>query len=322
MKKILKIATYISIFVIVTVVTSLIGAYFYFASSLPSYNGQVHLVGVANKVTITRDKNALPHIIAQTKQDAYFAVGYVHAQDRLWQMQMHRHIAKGQLSELVGKDGLQTDKFLRTLGMFEAAKKSYSGLSQATKLKLEAYSKGVNAYLAEDHVLPIEFALLQLDKPVPWQPIDSVAWMKVMAWDLNGTWRKELDRLKLSASLTPTRIAQLHPPYPGDKAFIPPNPEQLYGFKLNQLAANTARKLQKNVLLTQIIDNQTIEGIGSNNWVIAGSKTKSGKPILANDPHLALTAPALWYHVHIKSTDGLNAIGSTMPGCAFYHSWP
>ena len=317
-KRAFKYLGYLVGFLCVILIVAAISIYAYFTNGLPSYNGQVQLAGLKDKVTITRDQHALPHIIAQTSDDAYFAIGYAHAQDRLFQMQLHRHIAMGRLSELIGQQGLETDKFLRTLGMYQAAEASYHLLSQQTKTQLEAYSAGINAYLAEDHILPVEFAILQLDKPQPWQPLHSAAWMKIMAWDLNNTWRKELDRLVMSANFTPQQIAEYHHAYPGDKAFIPPKPIDIYGFELNAPSPLQTSALSRQIKISAIIDHQTTEGIGSNNWVLAGSLSQTGKPLLANDPHLGLTAPALWYHAHLKATDGsLNAIGATMPGVPY-----
>ncbi|PCI87762.1 MAG: acyl-homoserine-lactone acylase [Hyphomicrobiales bacterium] len=318
MKTAFKYLSYLVGFFMVILLIAALSIYVYFTNGLPLYDGQVQLAGSKHKITITRDQYALPHIIAQTTNDAYFAIGYAHAQDRLFQMQLHRHIAMGRLSELVGQKGLETDKFLRTLGMFQAAQSSYKLLSSQTKAELDAYSAGVNAYLAEDNILPVEFAILQLDKPAPWQPIHSVAWMKIMAWDLNNTWRKELDRLIMSATFTPQQIAEYHHPYPGDKPFIPPKPIDIYGFELNSPNPMQTSALSRRISISPIIDQQTAQGIGSNNWVLAGNLSQSGKPLLANDPHLGLTAPALWYHAHLKAEDdSLNAIGATMPGVPY-----
>ncbi|NRA86923.1 MAG: penicillin acylase family protein [Rhizobiales bacterium] len=318
MKRFLKLLAYAASGIIILLLVLGVGGYFYFKSGLAKYQGTVQIAGIRNKVSITRDKNALPHIKAQTIQDAYFAMGYVHAQDRLWQMQLHRHIAMGRLSELVGKNGLETDKFLRNLGMLQAAKNSYHLLRQETKSQLEAYSSGVNAYLAEDNVLPIEFAILGLDKPKNWRPIESVAWMKIMAWDLNGTWNKELDRLIMSATFSANQIADFHPAYPGDEPFITPDPQALFGIKLKPVSEMQITEAETNLKLSNIITNQTIDGIGSNNWVLSGALSETSMPLLANDPHLQLTAPALWYHVHLKAQDGsINAIGATMPGVPY-----
>ncbi len=313
MKRLLKYLGYLTGTLIVALFALIIGGYLYFKNGLPNYSGEVQLTGIKSPITITRDKNALPHIIAQNINDAYFAIGYTHAQDRLWQMQMQRHIAMGKLSELVGKSGIPTDKFLRTLGTFKAAQASYPLLTQQTKTQLESYAAGVNAYLAEDNILPIEFTILQLDKPKPWRAIESAAWLKIMAWDLNSTWRKELGKLMLSPNFTPQQIADLYPPYPGDKPFLPPKISDIYDFGTSPKAS-----LPTEIKISTILDNQATEGIGSNNWVLSGNLSQSGKPLLANDPHLALTAPALWYHAQIKAKDGsINAIGATMPGVPY-----
>lgn len=318
MKTLFKYFGYLVSFLIVAVLFIGVAGYFYFKSGLPEYQGQVTTTWLKSKVTITRDEYALPHIVAETSENAYFAIGYAHAQDRLWQMNLHRHIAMGRLSELVGEQGLNTDRFLRMLGVYQAAESSYDLLSDQVKTQLDAYSAGVNAFIAEDHILPIEFTILGLGTPEAWQPMHSVAWMKIMAWDLNSTWRKELDRLVMSANFTPAQIAQYHAAYPGDDVFTPPNPEELYGFKFGTNMSENAKRPHAEVKISELIDSQTTQGIGSNNWVLSGKLSQTGKPLLANDPHLALTAPALWYHAHLKATDGsLNVIGATMPGVPY-----
>ena len=285
---------------VVLLLAGLGGAYGYLRLSLPDLEGRASLPGLAAPVDVLRDAYGIPHIYAASADDAIFALGFVHAQDRLWQMEMNRRIGAGRLSEVVGPPGLETDRFLRTLGVRRAAEATVAKLDAATSRLLERYSAGVNAFLGTDPVLPPEFLLTGI-RPEPWTPVDSLAWVKMMAWDLGGNWRTELLRLRLAKTLPMERIREFLPPYPGDAAPRIADLRELYG-GLEEAAVRLAA-------LAPIAD----EGIGSNNWVVSGAHTASGKPLLANDPHLGLSAPAVWYFAHLNAP-GLNAIGATLPG--------
>lgn len=275
------------------------GAYFYLRQSLPKTEGDIRLAGLGAAVEVLRDRYGIPHIFAATAEDAIFALGFVHAQDRLWQMEMSRRVAAGRLAEVVGAGGLETDRFLRTLGVRRAAQANLRALDGETVRMLEAYAAGVNAFLASDPVLPPEFWLAGV-RPEPWSPVDSVAWIKMMAWDLGGNWRDELLRMRLAKSLPLARIHEFLPPYPGEAVPAIADLKELYS-SMERDAVRLARFAHDG------------EGLGSNNWVVSGARTESGKPLLANDPHLGLTAPPVWYFAHI-SAPGLNVIGSTLPG--------
>lgn len=193
----------------------LAGAYLYLRQSLPKTAGEIHLAGIVAPVEVLRDRYGIPHIFAGSLEDASFALGYVHAQDRLWQMEMSRRIAAGRLSEIVGAGGLETDRFLRTLGVRRTSEANLRSLDAETRKLLDAYAAGVNAFLASGPVLPPEFWLTGA-QPEPWTPVDSVAWVKMMAWDLGGNWSSELLRMRLSKTLPLARIHELLPPYPGE----------------------------------------------------------------------------------------------------------
>ena len=246
-----------------------------------------------------RDRYGIPHIFAASNEDAFFALGYVHAQDRLWQMEMGRRIAAGRVSEIVGPAGLETDRFLRTLGVRRAAEANLRALDAETRKLLEAYAAGVNAFLASGPVLPPEFWLTGA-RPEPWTPLDSMAWGKMMAWDLGGNWRSELLRMRLAKTLPLARIHEFLPPYPGEQAPVIADLKELYG-TMERDAIRLAKFAPDN------------DGLGSNNWVVSGERSTSGKPLLANDPHLGLTAPPVWYFAHL-SAPGINVIGATLPG--------
>jgi penicillin G amidase len=274
--------------------------WFYFRRSLPQVNGTVHAAGLDGSAEITRDGHGIPYIYASTDHDAFFALGYVHAQDRLWQMEMQRRIAAGRLAEVLGKDALKTDQFLRTLGPYRAAQAALPALSAHSLATLKAYADGVNAYLAEGHPLPPEFAILGF-KPQPWQPLDSLVWAKMMAWDLGGAYDTDISRQELATALGPERAAQLLPGYPADAPSI--------------LAAGSNGQLQDLWATRQNLRQLGLgdEHAGSNDWVVAGSRTASGKPLLANDPHLRAQIPSVWYLAGLHG-DNINAVGATFPG--------
>jgi penicillin amidase len=275
------------------------GAYFYLRQSLPKTDGEIRLAGLGGAVEVLRDRYGIPHIFATSLQDASFALGFVHAQDRLWQMEMSRRVAAGRLAEVVGAGGLETDRFLRTLGVRRAAQANLRTLDGETVRMLEAYAAGVNAFLASDPVLPPEFWLTGV-RPEPWSPVDSIGWIKMMAWDLGGNWRDELLRMRLAKTLPLARIHEFLPPYPGEAVPVIADLKELYS-SMERDAVRLARFAPDS------------EGLGSNNWVVSGARTESGKPLLANDPHLGLSAPPVWYFAHISAPD-MNVIGSTLPG--------
>mgnify|MGYP001612536259 FL=1 len=291
------------------IVLAAAGAYLTLRQSLPKTSGEIRLAGLTAPVEVLRDRYGIPHIFAASLDDASFALGYVHAQDRLWQMEMNRRIAAGRVAELVGAGALETDRFLRTLGVRRAAEANLRLLDADTRRLLDAYAAGVNAFLASAPVLPIEFWLTGA-RPEPWSPADSVGWVKMMAWDLGHNWREELLRMRLSKSLPLARIQQFVAPYPGEPPPEIADLKELYG-TLERDAVQLARFAPpKSGSEPDFPDN---EGLGSNNWVVSGARSASGKPLLANDPHLGLTAPAVWYFAQL-SVPGLNVIGATLPG--------
>jgi penicillin amidase len=277
---------------------ALAGAYLYLRQSLPQAQGELELTGLSAPVEVLRDGQGIPHIYASTIEDAQFALGFVHAQDRLWQMEMDRRIAAGRLAEILGPAALEVDRLFRTLGVHRVAAENFSRYDEGSRRLLEAYSRGVNAFLATRPVLPPEFWILGV-RPEPWTPVDSIAWLKMMAWDLGGNWRSELLRLSLAQRLPLAAMREFLPPYPGDAPLPLPDLKRLYG------------PLEREPI--QVSALQTAEGIGSNSWVVSGARTTSGKPLLANDPHLGLTAPSVWYLAHLHAP-GLEVIGGTLPG--------
>ncbi len=300
----MKLALRIIAGVVVLLVLVAAGGYLWMRTSLPKVRGSVEVQGLHQSVDIVRDANDVPHIYAKDKADAVFALGYVHAQDRLWQMDFQRRVGAGRLSEVLGAATLKTDEFLRTLGVYRAAQQALTHLDPETRGLLDDYVAGINAYIA-DHkgAWPPEYVVLGV-KPEPFTAADVIAWAKMMSWDLSGNWDTELLRARLIAKLKPADaqklIATLWPGYPADGPIVLPDFRALY----RQLPLNA---------LASASPAPSPPGLGSNDWVVSGEHTASGKPLLANDPHLELDAPSLWYLAQI-SAPGLNVIGGTLPG--------
>lgn len=292
-------------FAALVVVTIAFGffAWHHLNQSLPVLSGTVKAAGLSAPLEIARDREGVPHILAASAADGYFGLGYAHAQDRLWQMDFQRRVAHGRLSEFLGERSFDTDRLMRTLGFNRLSERIVAKLDPQTRGALESYAAGVNAYLAQDPVLPPEFHFFNIGCE-PWKPADSIGWLLVMAWDLSGNWRTELARMRFAAKLGSTRTNELMPPYPGDAAISIPDHAALFASLEPQAKALLA------------LSPGSEQAVGSNSWVLAGPRTQSGKPLLANDPHLGLQAPALWYLAHVSTPEG-NVVGGTLPGVPF-----
>ncbi len=253
-------------------------------------------------VAVYRDAYAVPHIFAETPTDASFALGYVHAQDRLWQMESMRRLGAGRLSEVLGPVTLGIDRFMRTLGFARLADTQYEASSAAVRAMLDAYARGVNRW-REAHIgaLPPEFLAIGLT-PEPWRPADSLLWLRTMALRLAQNRNEELLREGLSRVLPPDLLADLWPPAPpGDPLTVPGAPTPDGAAERDRDRGGGGAEL----------------GGASNIWVVGGTWTKSGKPLLANDPHLRLGAPGPWYLARIATPAGTLA-GATAPGFPFF----
>ncbi|MEJ3405899.1 penicillin acylase family protein [Rathayibacter sp. YIM 133350] len=281
----------------------------------PTLSGRLDIPGLHHDVTVYRDRAGIPQIVADNAADLFMAQGYVHAQDRFWEMDFRRHTTAGRLSELFGASQVGTDTFLRTLGWRAVAEKEVALLDPTTLGYYEAYADGVNAYLAKHSGadLSLEYAILGIQNPdyhpEKWTPVDSVAWMKAMAWDLRSNLGDEIDRALLATQLTPEQVAQLHPAYPygahptitgGESA-----PAALSVTPLTDAATQPAytaslRQLRESLdALPELIGTAGAD-IGSNSWVVSGSLTDTGKPLLANDPHLGASVPSVWYQSGLR----------------------
>ncbi|HWH42252.1 MAG TPA: penicillin acylase family protein, partial [Usitatibacter sp.] len=195
--------------------------------SLPQIDGEASVRGLAAPVDVLRDAEGVPHLLAQSENDGWFAMGYVHAQDRLWQMEFQRRVAQGRLAEFLGERAFETDRLMRTLGFARLAGRVIERLDPATRASLEAYCAGINAFLAADPVLPVEFQVFRM-RPEPWKPADVMGWLFVMGWDLSSNWRLELTRLRFAAKIGGERTNEIVPPYPGDKPRPLPDFKALY----------------------------------------------------------------------------------------------
>ncbi|MFF7139199.1 MULTISPECIES: penicillin acylase family protein [unclassified Streptomyces] len=326
-------------------------------ASFPQTKGSIELEGLSGPVDVKRDGYGIPQIYASTDADLFMAQGYVQAQDRFYEMDVRRHMTSGRLSEMFGKGQVEDDEFLRTLGWDRVAKKEYdTKLSASTKKYLQAYAKGVNAYLQgrSGKDISLEYAALGFEndyKPEKWTPVDSLAWLKAMAWDLRGNMQDEIDRALMTSRLGPKQIADLYPDYPysrnqaivqeGQYNELTQTFEQNGSSEDNGLSgtgtstsgsgtstggtgtstsgsgtstsgtatgtsasASTASALQSQLSgLYNVLDDVPTavgvngQGIGSNSWVVAGSHTITGKPLLANDPHLSASLPSVWYQM-------------------------
>jgi len=300
--------------------------------SFPQTDGEVQLPGLTAAVDIYRDAYGVPHIYAQNQHDLFFAQGYVHAQDRFWQMDFWRHVGAGALSEMFGEGQVDSDIFLRTLGWRRIVEQEWAQMAPETRAIFEAYSAGVNAYLA-DHsgaALSLEYVVLALltpdYSPAPWTPLDSLTWTKAMAWDLRGNMGEEIARAILSKTLTPEQLADLYPPYDYERQpVIVPHP-QLEGVSggtggtaIPQNALPLLGRLTTQAAALDALIGPSGAGIGSNSWVVSGDRTVTGYPLLANDPHLSIQMPSIWYeiglHCQEKSADcPLDVVGFSFAG--------
>ena len=281
------------------IILILSGVGYWLSTSLPETSGTIALPGLKEPIEIIRDKDSIPHIFASSEEDAAFALGFVHAQDRLWQMEEMRRAGAGRLAELFGRAALPLDRFTRTVGLEPLAEAALANLDPELRRKLDAYAAGVNAFLAHHRgAWPLEFVLLGT-APAPWRPVDSLLWGELMAVQLSGHWRSELLRARLLTRLSPAEVEQLWPPYPaGGPTTLAFDAELYRGLSLGRLAE-----------LATALDGRG----ASNTWVVDGAHSVTGKPILANDPHLGFTLPNLWYLARIE-TPGLRVAGATVPG--------
>lgn len=322
-------------------------AWWFVYRPLPQIDGTTALPGLQNEVTVERDQWGVPHIRAASLDDLVEAQGYVMAQDRLWQMDLLRRVARGQLSEILGPATLKIDKDFRTLGFGRAAERDFTLLDAEPRRLIEAYARGVNKFIEQHQKnLPLEFSLLRY-KPQPWQPSDTLAISGYMYRTLTDTWERELNRAKVVELADAERSKDLFSQEAAMDHFVVGDPNALNDgsqrsaadaddedddddmepdtvLKASQRGANGIAAPEKApdlaaALLPSIQGfleqsrSEIRQSLGSNNWVVSGAHTATGKPLLANDTHLELTIPSIWYELHLTAP-GLNVKGFTLPG--------
>ncbi|HET7475368.1 MAG TPA: penicillin acylase family protein [Dermatophilaceae bacterium] len=311
--------------------------------SFPQTQGELSLPGLTSRVSVVRDAQGVPHITADNSDDLFKAQGFVAAQDRFFQMDLRRHVAAGRLSELVGSSAVATDTVVRTLGWRQVAEQELPTLSSATRTYLQAYADGVNAYIDQAGSAPamaLEYAVLGRQLPLaevePWTPLDSLTWLKAIAWDLRSDYSNELTRARLSGTVTEKRIGQLFPPYPtqqhapvlsqrdwqptGAVASGPGSPRAAASplpAALTTTAAHAAyRRVDQAMQALPDLLGQG-DGVGSNSWVVSGARSSTGKPLLANDPHLGVSIPGIWYQTALHCRTVSDACPFDVTGFSF-----
>lgn len=326
---------------IVVVVIALVagaGGAYYFKSylprtvapkSFPQIDGEIKMDGLDGPVDVYRDRMGIPHIYASTSRDLFFAQGYVHAQERFWQMDAWRHIGSGTLSEMFGAGQVETDSFLRALGWKQVAEKEYEQLSPDAKAIADAYADGVNAYLNEHDgdAVSLEYAIVKLLSPdykiQPWTPVNSLTWGKAMAWDLGGNMDDEIERAILLKTLTPEQLAELFPAYPEDYPVIVPKiGEQASAGSDSPSAVGYSPAVDFQSIMDNFARVDAVLGprgsaIGSNSWAVSGQLTTTGKPLLANDMHLGIQMPSIWFQNSLHCMPKSDACPFEVTGFSF-----
>ncbi len=311
-------SAYVAGLVVLALVAALVTGVVVARRPLPQVDGRLTVPGLNSKVEVVRDAQGIPQVYADNSDDLFFAQGFVQAQDRFFEMDFRRHVTAGRLSELLGESTVATDMYIRTMGWRRVAEQEYDLLAPDTRDYLEAYSNGVNAYLNRRPAtkLSLEYTVLGLTgldyAPEKWTPVDSLAWLKAMAWDLRGNMDDEIDRARLSVNRTPRQINELYPRYPYDRnapivaGYDTPRPRPAPGPALDRAAMHALDAVKRGVdAIPDLMGRGS--GIGSNSWVVSGDHTESGKPLLANDPHLSASIPGIWYqmglHCRVVSDD-------------------
>lgn len=303
--------------VVVIILVGLVFVRFSVRRAFPQVDGTLQVSGLTSEVEVIRDALGVPHIYADTVEDLFIAQGFVHAQDRFYQMDTWRHISSGRLSEMFGSSQVETDAFLRTMGWATLAETQYEREQPEVRAILDAYAKGVNAYVASRSPaeLGFEYSILELLNhgydPAPWTGAESLAWGKVMSFSLGGNLQAEVSRAMALGIMSRERVDQLFPPYPGDRhPFIVPGdasaPARDASFTLpddlGPILDDVAGAINA---LNDVTGGGMETGIGSNSWAVSGIHTPTGAPMLANDPHLGIQMPSIWYQIgmHCRTVD-------------------
>jgi penicillin amidase len=322
----------LAIFVLIIFTGIMITGYLLIMRSQPQVKGEIRLRGISSEIRIIRDSYGVPHIFAANEEDLMFAAGFVQAQDRLWQMDLLRRVSEGRLSEIFGSVTLQADKSLRSIGFTRVAQAITDSMDASTRNLLQRYADGVNAFIRENRDnYPIEFVLLDFS-PKDWRVEHSVAVSRVMAWQLSMGWYVDVAYDKILDSVSYQKLQDIFPRYPENAPVVvkehPPgyrtdtNKTAIKSFGQTEFTRRTTGAgnllndfVSSNLMVKEIIGNRGF-AIGSNNWVVSGSKSESGKPLLANDPHLGHGVPSTWYEMQL-SGGGWDVTGFALPGSPF-----
>lgn len=297
----------LTLFVLVPIVVGVTCFWMYLLKSLPVKGGIIDLENLQHEVVINRDKYSIPTILAQNDKEAIFALGYAHAQDRLWQMEIARRTVSGRISEVIGSKGLGSDVYMRTLGLYKDTKMLWENLEPETQGMITAYVDGVNASIKNYAVLPPEYIYFNT-KPEPWTVYDSLAIIESMAWLMSGNYSNEIKRITLLAIFGRAKALD----------FMPEVSSTELNLDYSYLNNNEAISEKNIAALNSGIDSLGMgkSFAGSNNWVVAGHLSATGAPLLASDPHLQTGAPSVWYIASIKGAE-LDVSGATFPGFPF-----
>jgi penicillin G amidase len=268
---------------------------------LPKQEGTIELAGLEGPVRVRRDRWGVPHVEAASASDLWFAEGFCHGQDRLWQMDFYRRALSGRVSEFAGAEGLPVDRLMRTLGMRRAAERETASLEPELLALLERFCAGVNAAAASARALPFEMQLLRLEFE-PWCPADILGLGKLLAFGLSTNWEKELLRADMTRALGPELAARLDPGYPADNPVVTQEPWSGDGLGLAEQIDAVRRSI-----------GMAAEASGSNNWAVSGALSATGSPLIAGDPHLPQSMPGIWYQVGLTLGDR-TVRGASLPG--------
>ncbi|MFA5833877.1 MAG: penicillin acylase family protein [Bacteroidota bacterium] len=303
-----KIKIIIGIFfsLVVVAIVAFFALRYLVTKSFPQYSGEIAVQGLKNSVKIYRDEYGVPHIFAENEYDLFFAQGYVHAQDRLWQMDLTRRAGEGRLSEILGTQTIKFDKMLKTVGFERIAEQLEQQLNPKSKEILRAYSDGINEFIhTHKGKYPIEFDMLNYE-PEEWKPVHSLMIARLMAWELNISWHVDVVLGELVAKLGEEKASKVFPTYPENGPVIvgkESDRKKLEGLKSFASLHNDFKEFF----------GTTGTHIGSNSWAVSPQKSVSGKAMLANDPHLGLSLPAKWYEVHLHGGK-VDVAGVSLPG--------
>ncbi|SMX64324.1 penicillin acylase family protein [Brevibacterium antiquum] len=332
---------------VLLLVITLLGV-FLVRRSFPTTDGDMSLPGLNAEVSVTRDESGVPTVEASNSHDLFMAQGFVHAQDRFWEMDFRRHVTSGRLSELFGESQFSTDSFIRTLGWRKVAEAEVAALDDKTRAYYEAYAEGVNAYLHDKSPteVSLEYGVVGLQaggvEIEEWTPVDSVSWLKAMAWDLRSNVEDEIDRAISQTALDDEQMADIYPDYPydtrptiiggnagaksraagskgsktgkdkaGDKSSdgeahaggeVTAAQPQPPGHGAGSETPSNLGELKQHLRSLPVLLGVNSHDIGSNSWVVSGERTATGGPLLANDPHLAPAMPSVWHQIGLRCT--------------------